>query len=87
MNKRTYLFVLRKNPERQGAWLLVWERNIIVSEDTRARIIEEVEGSSGASAWTTKMAAKRSAAHMLGRSRLTWIDEDDVLRAQVTVKE
>jgi hypothetical protein len=86
MSKRTYLFVLSKNQERQGAWLLVWERNVVVPTDA-SRWVGEIEASSGASAWTSKMAAKRAAAHMVGRSRLTWIDEDEILRAQVTVKE
>lgn len=87
MSKRTYLFVLRKNQERQGAWLLVWERNLVVPDGLHPRMLEEVAASSGASAWTTQAAAKRAAAHRVGRTRLTWIKEDDVLRSQVTVKE
>jgi hypothetical protein len=79
--KRTYLFVIKKNPERQGAWLLVWERNLVVPD------LDEVAASSGASAWTTLAAAKRAAARMLNRSRLPWTQDDDILRSQVTVRE
>jgi hypothetical protein len=86
VTKRTYLFVLNKNPEPQGAWLLVWERNIVVPPES-SRWFDEIEASYGASAWTTLRAAKRAAARMVDRSRLPWVSDDEILRAQVTVRE
>jgi hypothetical protein len=90
MEKRTYRFLITKNPERQGAWLLLWDRELLYghqSEDRHGITLEDIESSSGASAWTTLAAAKRAAARMLDRHRLPWEEADDMHRAVVQHRE
>lgn len=72
-------FEVSKNTEKQGAWLMVWARDLnIDTVDGRTSVdIEEIQNSAGESAWTTQAAAKRAAAHMVGRSRLGWEEVGD----------
>lgn len=76
--KIKHLFDITKNPEKQGAWLLLWSRDVPYGIDPetgyRSVALEDIEASAGASAWTTVSAAKRAAAVMVGRSRMTWTD-------------
>lgn len=76
--KIKHLFEITKNPEKQGAWLLVWSRDVPFGTNPetgyRTVALEDIEASAGASAWTTVSAAKRAAAAMVGRSRMTWSD-------------
>lgn len=72
--KRTYRFAITKNEEKQGAWLLAWERELLPSDvqQTSGVSILDIESSADVSAWTTLTAAKRAAAAVLDRHRLPW---------------
>lgn len=70
-------FEITKNTEKQGAWLMSWARDWLPTrgEDGRLTLeLDEIEKNQGTSAWTTQSAAKRAAAAVVGRSRLTWVD-------------
>lgn len=75
--KIKHWFEIVKNTQKQGAWLLIWTREVPPNrkeDGTLTVSLEDLEASQGASAWTTAMAAKRAAAATVGRSRLTWAD-------------
>lgn len=90
MSKRTYRFLIKKNPAPQGAWLLIWDRDILFDRTDPGRTtvaLEDIESSSDASAWTTLAAAKRAASGLLDRHRLPWThDGEGVYRAEVRVR-
>ena len=67
--KTKWLFQIVKNPQKQGAWLMSWVKELPTDG---AVSLEELDDSMGASAWTTQMACKRAAAAKVGRTRLTW---------------
>lgn len=74
--KVRWTFNVSKNPEKQGAWLLVWAHDIPMGTNPetgyRSVAVEDIEASAGSSAWTTVAAAKRAAAALVGRSRMSW---------------
>ena len=88
-SKITMSFYITKNTEKQGAWLLEIHRPVRPRQvnGNLQVALEDIEGSHIASAWTTLVAAKRAAAHHVGRSRLTWITEGDTnLVASLDIK-
>lgn len=75
--KIKWVFEITKNAEKQGAWLLVWGHEVPPTRRDDGMLtvaLEDLEGSAGASAWTTVSAAKRAAAALVGRSRMGWSD-------------
>ena len=72
-SKITMSFYITKNLEKQGAWLLEIHRPMQpkqVNGNIQVAIEDLVD--QRPTAWTTLLAAKRAAAHHVGRSRLTW---------------
>lgn len=91
--KITHRFDITKNPQKQGAWLLIADRECPPSRDENGNLvvrIEDLEAATQVSAWTTVSAAKRAAAHGVGRSRLTWSapnTDDPTSRITATYEE
>lgn len=75
-SKITMSFYISKNLEKQGAWLLEIHRPIQPKQvNGNIQVALEDLVDLRPTAWTTLLAAKRAAAHHVGRSRLTWIAE------------
>ena len=85
--KRTYRFAITKNEERQGAWLLAWERELLPTdvEQPKGVSILDIESSADVSAWTTLTAAKRAAASVIDRQRLPWEEVSPKVAYRATV--
>lgn len=78
--KLKHTFEIVKPDVKQSAYLLLWYRELDIRRNEAGSLsvdLEDIEKSSGASAWTTLSAAKRSAAATVGRSRLTWTEKEE----------
>lgn len=74
--KIQHQFGIHKAGVKQSAYLLVWSAETPLERDPESGMLtvdlDDILGSSEASAWTTLSAAKRYAAQKVGRTRLPW---------------